>query len=58
MGVRFVGWAGGVTIPEDWNEEQEAVVRLAYYTGFRHGQDDVRQPIIDALGVAEALRND
>jgi len=53
MAVRFVKWARGVSVPEEFTEAQEAFVRRAYENGIRHGRDQVAQPIIEALGLEE-----
>lgn len=41
----------GVYHPADWGESEIMHLRMAYNEGKRHGAQEVRDPIIEALGI-------
>lgn len=53
--MKFVNWAVGVSVPEEFTAGQEDVVRRAYEKGVRDGKKQVTEPIIDALGIRDLL---
>lgn len=57
MPVRFVQWAPGVTVPEEFTQKQEMYVQRAYEEGFRQGKAAVQEPIIEALGLHERFED-
>ncbi len=47
--------APGVFYPETWTEEQVFYLRQAYETGLKNGVDNVRRPVMEALGITAAI---
>lgn len=55
MGLKSVPGMIGVNCPENWTDEQIYWLKRAHEAGVREGRREVRDPIIQALGINTML---